>query len=326
MKPTSAPERHTGMTRGITALLLSLQLLLAACTATISPVRTLSPAASGTPRASTLPGPTGPLTQSQLKVRLIDHFGPLWYCDPDVYPVAREDELALARKAWPQVVADAEALAAIRAQWGITRADPTDTDKLAIYHEWKMLRAIALDPVGAGRWGFDYLPQPVTPSSSVTRTTGTIDERGFIAVERTERGRAPICPICLARGQLVETPIGPVAVEGLRLGDQVWTLDGDGAPVGGVVIAVGSARVSAGHEMVRLAMAGGRYLLASPGHPLLDGRRIGELRPGDVVDGVVVVAAERMVYTEDETFDLLASGPTGAYRIHGIWLASTLGR
>ncbi len=320
------------MTRAVAALLLSLQLLLAACSATASPapsrppVPTPSPAASGTPRVSTPPGPTGPLTQAQLKVRLIDHYGPLWYCDPDAYPVARDDEQALALRAWPQVMADAEALAAIRAQWGITAPDPTDTDRLAIYHEWKMLRAIALDPVSTGRWRFDYLPQPVTPSSAVTRTIGTIDAHGTIVVQRTEPGQAPNCPICLARGQLIDTPRGPVPVELLAIGDPVWTLDREGRPIVGIVIAIGSTRVPAGHEMVHLATSGGSSVIASAGHPLPDGRRVGDLRPGDVVDGVIVVAAERIAYLEEETFDLLASGPTGAYRIDGTWLASTLGR
>ena len=145
-------------------------------------------------------------------------------------------------------------------------------------------------------------------------------------VQRTEPGRAPNCPICLARGQLIDTPWGPVPVELLAIGDPVWSLDAGGRPVVGVVIALGSARVPAGHEMVHLVTSGGASVIASPGHPLPDGRRLGDLRPGDVLDGVIVVAAERIAYGQDETFDLLASGPTGAYRIDGTWLASALGR
>lgn len=313
------------MTRGV-ALLLGLQLLLAACTAIVEPVPSAPPAASGTPHVSVVPGPTGPLTPAQLKVRLIDAYGPLWYCDPDVYPVARDDEQALALSAWPQVMADAEALAAIRAHWGITAPDPTNTDKLAIYHEWKMLRALPLDPVSAGRWRFDYLPQPVTPSSTVTRTTGTIDGQGRIVVERTEPGRAPNCPICLARGQLVETPIGSVPVEALRLGDPVWTVDPTGGPTAAIVIALGSAPVPAGHQVIRLLLADGRTVLASAGHPLLDGRRLGELVAGDLVEDSRAVGVDRLQYGEAETFDLLPSGPTGAYAVGGIWLGSTLHR
>jgi hypothetical protein len=37
-----------------------------------------------------------------------------------------------------------------------------------------------------------------------------------------------------------------------------------------------------------------------------------------------VLAAIATQYADGEAFDLLASGPTGAYRIDGTWLASTL--
>ena len=329
------------MTRGSATLLIVVHLLLTACASTGSPgtsgppsasgtsptaVGTPGAAPSGTPRASTAPAPSGPLTQAQLKILLIDRFGPLWYCDPDAYPLARADEQALALEAWPQVLSDAESLAAIRAHGGITASDPAATDKLAIYHEWKMLRAIALDPLGAGQWRFDYLPQPVTPSSPVTRTIGRLDERGVLVVERTEPGRAPSCPICLARGQLVETPAGSVPVEALRLGDPVWSLDANRSRVAATVIAVGSAPVPAGHDVIRLRLADGRVVVASPGHPLLDGRRLAELSAGDLVDASRVVRADRLQYGDSRTFDLLPSGPTGAYAAGGIWLGSTLHR
>jgi hypothetical protein len=45
-----------------------------------------------------------------------------------------------------------------------------------------------------------------------------------------------------------------------------------------------------------------------------------------VVDGAVVVRADRVPYGSGTTFDLLPSGPTGRYWAEGIPLASTLGR
>jgi hypothetical protein len=84
--------------------------------------------------------------------------------------------------------------------------------------------------------------------------------------------------------------------------------------------------VPAGHEVVHLALADGRTLVASPGHPLADGRLLGTLRAGDRVDDAVVTAVDRILYDGAETFDLLASGPTGSYAIDGIWLDSTLRR
>jgi hypothetical protein len=70
----------------------------------------------------------------------------------------------------------------------------------------------------------------------------------------------------------------------------------------------------------------GRELFASPGHPLADGRLLGSITPGDVVDGGVVLRAGRVPYGSGTTFDLLPSGPTGVYWADGIPLASTLGR
>src|ERR1700716_1229326 len=48
-----------------------------------SPAPTLSPTPSPAP---------GGLTQAKLKYRIVDRFGPLAFCDPDYYPVARADE------------------------------------------------------------------------------------------------------------------------------------------------------------------------------------------------------------------------------------------
>ena len=88
----------------------------------------------------------------------------------------------------------------------------------------------------------------------------------------------------------------------------------------------GSMTAPADHTVVHLVLADGRELFASPGHPLADGRPLGSIRTGDVVDGAVVLSAERVPYGAGTTFDLLPSGPTGLYWADGIPLASTLGR
>jgi hypothetical protein len=63
---------------------------------------------------------------------------------------------------------------------------------------------------------------------------------------------------------------------------------------------------------------------ASPGHPLGDGRHLGEVQVGDSVDGSTVTIAERLPYAGGETFDLAVSGPTGLYLAGGIPLGSTI--
>jgi hypothetical protein len=104
----------------------------------------------------------------------------------------------------------------------------------------------------------------------------------------------------------------------------VWTEAPDGRRVPARVIEVGSTPVPAGHLMVRLTLADGRALLASPGHRAADGRPLGTLAPGDELDGSTIVSWQLVPYAADRTYDLLPAGPTGTYWANGILLSSTL--
>src|SRR4029079_8701472 len=132
---------------------------------------------------------------------------------------------------------------------------------------------------------FDYIAQPVGGASEGTRTAGLIDEHGAITIEQQAPSGQPPCPICLARGTRIDTPNGAVAVERLRIGDPVWTVDAAGRRVAGIVIALGSTTAPPNHHVVALRLADGRELTASPGHPLPDGRLLGDLRVGGIVHG-----------------------------------------
>ena len=68
----------------------------------------------------------------------------------------------------------------------------------------------------------------------------------------------------------------------------------------------------------------GRVLDVSPGHPLTDGRRAGDLIAGDSYDGASVVSADLIGYQGGRTFDVLPAGATGFYWANGVLLASTL--
>ncbi|MBF8289790.1 MAG: HintN protein [Chloroflexi bacterium] len=280
-----------------------------------------------TPGPSPTPKPTpGPaLTLPQLKLAIIDAYGPLWYCDPDFYPIQRQDEIESARERWAELTADADAFKAITAKLGIDPAgDFTDAQRLAVYQAWKVLNAVALDPIGNDTWRFDYLAQPRAGVAEGMRTGGTITATGAITVEQHAAAGEPMCPICLARGTLIETPDGGVPVETLRIGDAVWTLDLDGRQLAATIIAFGSTPAPAGHQVVHLVLADGRAVTASSGHPLADGRLLGDLRAGDLVDGSRVVAADLVAYDGASTFDIVVSGPTGTYLVNGIPLGSTL--
>jgi hypothetical protein len=256
----------------------------------------------------------------------MDTLGPRWYCDPDEYPIAHGDELSNMRERWPEVVKDTEALVAILAHEKLPAdaASLTDAQKLVAYRLWKVLASIALDPVGNDRYRFDYLAEPKAGSDQGTRTAGTIDTHGTLKVEQQAPAGEPMCPICLARGTLVDTPLGPVAVDGLRIGDPVWTIDTTGARIAATVLATGSTIAPPDHHVIRVVLVDGRSVTASPGHPLPDGRTIGALRTGDVVDGTEVASVESRAYGDGETFDIAVGGPSGVYFVDGIALRSTL--
>lgn len=91
-----------------------------------------------------------------------------------------------------------------------------------------------------------------------------------------------------------------------------------------VVLIAASVQVPAGHEMVHVILKDGRELWASPGHPTADGRRLGDLALGDILDGAVIVSIERVPYAEPATYDLLPAGGTGYYWANGILVGSTL--
>lgn len=310
----SRPMHGTFRALSVLAPALAL-LLLAGCVQ-----HGASPGTGGTPTPEPIT-----LTAAELRLLLIDRLGPRWYCDPDEYPIAHGTEQENAIEAYPEMRQETVVFTAVAKRLGIDPgANHTDAQKLAIYHLWKVAVSIPLDPVGNGRYRFDYLAQPVAGAQQGLHTAGMIDDHGAITVEQQALEGEPNCPICLARGTLIDTPDGPVPVERLRLGDPVWTIDAVGRRIAGKVIALGSTPAPADHHVVRLRLADGRSVTASPGHPLADGRLLGDVRVGDVVDGSRVVAAYLVAYDGEETFDLVASGPTGLYFAGGIALGTTL--
>ena len=301
--------------------------ILAACSAGGAPTSSPSPGPSGGPGGTVVPGSSGGgmLNAGEIRLLLIDRFGPRWYCDPDEYPVSHGTEQERAIERFPEMQAEGELYRAVAKRLGIdTSGALTDAQKLAIYHLWKVALTVPLEPVGSGRYRFDYLAQPPAGGAEGTRTAGIVTDRGEITIEQQAPAGEPNCPICLARGTMIDTPDGPIAVERLRLGDPIWTLDATGRRVRGTVIALGSTTAPADHHVIRLTLADGRTVTASPGHPLADGRTFGALALGALVDGSRIVGLVPEPYSGGETFDIVASGATGLYLSDGIPLGSTL--
>ena len=286
-------------------LVLGLALILAACGAGVS-----------TPT----PSPQ-PLTVAQLKYRVIDELGRPLFCDPDFYPVARADEADLARQRFPELQKDADAFSAIVARLKLTGPSYTADQQLAIYRESKTLNALPLQSVG-DVWGFAYIAEKA--SSIGERVDGRVSAQGRVTVlSRTPSGPPP-CPICLAVGTRIATPLGEIAIERLRVGDVVWTSDARGERIRAPLVAVGSTPVPVTHLVVRVALDDGRVVFASPGHPTAEGRRIGDLVAGDALDSARVATAERVRYLGGATYDILPASATGVYWANGVLLGSTL--
>jgi hypothetical protein len=293
----------------------------------LSALTTLVFGCAGAGSSSPPPSSVAPLTEAAAKLALFDRFGPLVYCDPDEYPVARVDQATAAKEhlaemqtgtVWP--------LLAGRLGFSLT-VPPSGDQLIAVYGAWKMVRALVLTPTSDG-WTFDATfdgtGSDANLAGRVTRVAGTIGPDGAIRVASQEASGRPPCPICLARGTAIATPGGDVPVEKLLPGDPVWTLDRLGRRVAGVVVKIGSMPVPAGHQVVRLVLEDGRAVQASPGHPLPDGRPVADLSPGDEYDGSVVASVERLAYDGGRTYDLLPSGLNGVYWANGIELGSTL--
>jgi len=269
------------------------------------------------------PSPPGAgLPSTELKYLLFDKVGSTWFCDPDFYPIGRVITPELLDARVKEIQRDADVYQAILKHNHLDGTDLASSQKQVVYDDYKRLGALALEPDGQ-RYRFNYLVAPKDGKQG-TAVEGMIDRSGSIQVNSRKSGAYLNCPICLAENTRIDTPRGEVSVSLLRPGMAVWTLDASGHRQAAVIARVGSTRTPAWHEVVHLVLHDGRELWVSPGHPTVDGRTIGDLIGGDPLDGSWVVTADFVRYAGMATYDLLPSGPTGAYWANGIVLSSTL--
>src|SRR5712691_8891799 len=236
----SSPSPEPSATAGTVTITPAGTVTATAITGTIVP-GTVPPNPTPAPSPTLSPIPGGP-TYAQLKYRLVDQFGRLLFCDPDYYPVARADEQSLAHERLPDIQKDGPTFSAILAHLGIApSASYTSEQELAIYRDWKMLNALRLEQASGG---FHFLAIFGSPSTQQgTRIEGTIDPRGNVTVTSRTPSGPPPCPICLARGTRIATPSGDIAVEDLRVGDVIWTIDERGVRVAAPLVLIGETPV-----------------------------------------------------------------------------------
>lgn len=263
-------------------------------------------------------GGTQALTTPELKYRLIDTIGAPLFCGPPVVRMPSDGEAAQEVEALRS--RDSDTFDAIVRHEKLDAAHLTANDERRILNQADVLQALGLTAEGQ-LFRFDYIAGRPSPEHVV----GTIDGHGTISLESNDPTQFPGrggCPICLAATARIATPNGEIPVAELHPGMLVWTIDA-GRRVAAPISVVGHTRAPFGHRVIRVLLADGRAVVASPGHPTADGRRIGELKPDDLLDGSRVVTTESLPYAGD-TWDLLPLSSTGEYWADGVLLGSTL--
>jgi len=288
---------------------------------TVGPPPTEGPSPTPVPATLIPTLPASTLSPTELKYKVLEKFPDFFFCDPDFYPIARDDEMSLAQARFPELQANQEEFQAILEHNGLAGTTTfTDDQKLLIYREHKKLNAVYFQLVGDK---YQFQIQTGSEGQGGSVMTGTIDGNGSIEILKKEKA-FPTCPICLAAGTRIDTPRGPVVVENLRIGDPVWTMTRSGQRVAGTILRTSRVPVPVTHQVVHLVLSDGRELWASPGHPTTNGKMLGSLQVNDVLDGARVIQVERLHYAGMATYDLLPSGDTGFYWANGVLIGSTL--
>lgn len=287
------------------------------------PANYTPPPAGVPPTLTPIPPLSSNLSPTELKYLVLAQFPDLFFCDPDYYPVARANETDLARQKFPDLQANSEEFNAILNQTSLSGLTVfADDQKLLIYREHKKLNALQFTLNGDS---YQFQLQVAKTEGQGELVSGLINGQGQITVQQRTASIAT-CPICLAESTLIETPNGERLVPDLRPGDLVWTLNRVGQRVAVPILAVGKTVVPITHVIVHLQLSDGRSLWASPGHPTVDGRQLGSLQSGDLLDETLIVQIDRLPYTGTATYDLLPAGETGFYWANGILIASTLNK
>jgi hypothetical protein len=269
------------------------------------------------------PTPTPPETYSipELKYLLFASFDNLFYVDPDFYPIAREgQEEKNALEQFPGIRANAVEFSAILEHLGLpNKGEYTNQEILSIYREHKKL-TLGVELTASGD-NYHFILR--VGEGKGKRIEGTITSSGKIKVMKREPS-SNTCPICLAKDTLIDTPSGPIPVEQLHEGMDIWTVDNSGNRIVAGVVESTMSPVPPLFQVVRVELNDGRSVTAAWRHPTAEERALGEYHVGDTLDGALVILVQHVIYNGGATYDLLPAGSTGLYWANGILLKSTL--
>jgi hypothetical protein len=128
--------------------------------------------------------------------------------------------------------------------------------------------------------------------------------------------------VCADPDTAIATPLGERRIADLVPGDLVYSVDHDAVAV--VALARISRTPVVHHSVMRIELANGRSFSISAGHPTADGRTLGDLVAGAVVDNQIVQSASVVAYEHPYTYDILPASNTGTYFAAGLLVGSTL--
>jgi hypothetical protein len=257
----------------------------------------------------------------QLEYRLFFNFPDVFWCDPDYYPVAREgQEQQNAIDQFPTIKSNQTEFSAILEHLKLQNKSVfTDSEKLLIYKEYKELTyAVQMTDLN-GSYDFNLR----VGKGQRERIEGNIETTGEIKITKREAS-VNTCPICLAKGTLIDTPIGQIPVERLTRGMSVWTVDDSGNRIATQIIETSATPVPLFFQFIRIELSDGRSVSASPGHPTAEGKTVADYKVRDTLDKAQVVSSDYTAYESGMTYDILPAGSTGLYWANVILLRSTL--
>jgi hypothetical protein len=272
--------------------------------------------------AGTTPSQPGSATANEWYLRyvLLARYPDFAYCDPDYYPVQRDDEQPAADDWWARADHSSPEVATILAQRGYH--EPLRPDqRLAAYRDHKRLSVITMKAITGG-YQFE-LSTSISGGEPDQTVLGMITPDGATK-EGSRQPRPGGCPICLDAEAHIATPNGDVPVALIRPGDVVWTTDSSGRRIAAAVVKTVRRDTPGPHLMLRLALSDGRALIAAGAHPAVDGSYLRQLRAGQPYDGATVTSVGWTLSTAPATFDIRPAGPTGNYWANGIVVGSTL--